>query len=309
MSSSTRIARRISYADSAPSLWGRAVIRSVENATGRLTIVRRAWGYEEEIAKGRDVWEVICGCYGLGIEVIGGRLEDIPAEGPLVLVANHPYGILDGLTFGRILSRARAGRFKMLAHRIFTRSPELARNILPVNFDETKDATRENLATRSEALQWLSQGGAVGIFPGGTVSTSLTPWGRPLDPAWRTFTAKMIARSEATVVPIFFEGQNSRLFQIASHLHYTLRLGLLLREFKTRLDTRARVVVGRPIPRPDLDRFATDPRGMMDFLRQATYDLSPRPPAPDALGHDFEAGKRRDGGGHLRQRPGWADGS
>lgn len=281
------VAREISYASSAKSRGGRAIVRVLENATGRLGLIRRAQGYEEEVAQGRDFWSVIVERYGLSLDVVGGSLTNIPANGPLVMVANHPYGILDGLMMGHILAGLR-GDFRIIAHRIFRKAEELNRVILPINFDETKEAARENIEVRTEALRYLKAGGAIGIFPGGGVATSARPFGRPMDPVWRNFTAKMIARSDATVVPVFFEGANSRLFQVASHLHYTLRLGLLIKEFRARVDEPVRVVVGDPIPRARLQAFGTDAKQMMDFLRRATYDLSPRPLPSYDYGFEFE---------------------
>ena len=281
------VAREVSYASSAKTRGGRAVVRVLENATGRLGLIRRAQGYEAEVAAGRDVWSVIVDRYGLSLDVVGGSLTNIPANGPLVLVANHPYGILDGLMMGHILAGLR-GDFRIIAHRIFRKAEELDRVILPINFDETKEAARENIEVRSEALRYLRAGGAIGIFPGGGVATAARPFGRPMDPVWRNFTAKMIARSEATVVPVFFEGENSRLFQLASHLHYTLRLGLLIKEFRARLGEPVRIVVGDPIPRARLRAFGSDAKQMMDFLRRATYDLSPRPLTSYDYGFEFE---------------------
>ncbi len=286
--SNRHVARDISYATSAATRGGRAVIRVMENATGRLKLIRQAKGYDEEVARGRDFWEVITDRYGISLEVIGGSLEAIPAEGPLVVVANHPYGILDGLMMGRILSERRGGQFRILANHVFRRSPDLQRVILPISFDETKEAAKANLETRTEALSYLAAGGAVGVFPGGTVSTADRPFGAALDPKWRNFTAKMVARSEATVVPLFFEGTNSRLFQLASHLHVTLRMGMLIREFRRRAGTPVRVVVGGPIPRCDLDARRSDPTRLMAFLRERTYALSPRPLPLDRLGREFE---------------------
>jgi putative hemolysin len=203
---------------------------------------------------------------------------------------------------GRILSARRAGDFKIMAHKVFERASDLARVLLPIDFDDTKEAAARNLATRAEALRYLAQGGAIGIFPGGTVSTAATPFDRPFDPSWRSFTAKMIARSNAAVVPLFFEGHNSRLFQVASHLHYTLRLGLLIREFRSRVGTSVRIVVGKPVPRVTLDAFGSDATAMMEFLRQATYDLSPAPMVPNQLGYEFEAKYRTHEAGQ-RARP------
>jgi putative hemolysin len=211
------------------------------------------------------------------------------------VVSNHPYGILDGLMMGHILSGTRNRDFRILAHRVFRKAEDLDRIILPISFDETKEAVAENIETRKTALRYLAEGGAIGVFPGGTVSTSAKPFSAPLDPMWRSFTAKMIAKSGAQVVPIFFEGANSRLFQVASHLHTTLRMALLIKEFRRRTDEPVRVVVGEPIPEQEIAARAKDQKAMMDFLRARTYALSPTPIDPKAFGFEFEAKHRRDG--------------
>jgi putative hemolysin len=86
---------------------------------------------------------------------------------------------------------------------VFRKAEDINRIILPISFDDTKEALALNIQTRKDALRFLSEGGAIGIFPGGTVSTAARPFGRPMDPGWRSFTARMIAKSEATVVPLF----------------------------------------------------------------------------------------------------------
>lgn len=284
----SELTRDITYASSASSAAGAALIRLLENTTGRLSLIRRAQGYEDEIARGRSFWDVLPERFGLSLEVIGGRLDNIPSQGPLVLIANHPYGILDGLMMGHILDRVR-GDFRILANSVFRRAEALNRVVLPISFDETKAAVQLNLETRAKALDYLGNGGAIGVFPGGTVSTSAKPFSRPMDPNWRNFTAKMIARSQATVVPIFFAGHNSRLFQIASHLHANLRLGLLIKEFRSRVDEPVRIVVGAPISPEQLAPWKSEPGRLMEFLRRSTYDLSPDPLRSYDLGYEFEA--------------------
>ncbi len=280
-------ARDITYANAAQTRAGRGFIRLMENASGRVGLIKRARGYEDQVQQGQDFWQVMCERYGIRLNVVAGGLHHIPTSGPLVVVSNHPFGILDGLMMGHILSQVR-GDFRIVAHRVFQRAEDINRVILPISFDETKDGLRTNMQTRKAALSYLGQGGAVGIFPGGTVSTAATPLGLPMDPVWRNFTAKMVMKSDAVVVPIFFVGRNSRLFQIASHLHSSLRMGLLIREFRKKTDQTVDIVVGQPIPRAALAHHATAQQ-VMAFLRQQTYSLCPDAIQPDVLGHEFEA--------------------
>ncbi|MFV1440582.1 MULTISPECIES: lysophospholipid acyltransferase family protein [unclassified Phaeobacter] len=286
-----RSARDLSYAHSAQTRPGRAMIRVMENATGRLQLIKRAEGYEADVAAGQSFWTVMRDRYGLQLELLGGTLANIPKDQPVVVIANHPYGILDGLMLGHILSEAR-GDFRILAHQVFRKADDLSRVILPIDFAETKAALKTNLETRKTALDYLGQGGAIGIFPGGTVSTAARPFLRPMvppmDPVWRGFTARMIAKSRAVVVPIYFDGHTSRLFQIASHVHPTLRMGLLIKEFRKRVDTPVGVAIGSPIGREILDPLAGDAKAMMDFLRKATYELSPKPLKSYDYGYEFE---------------------
>ena len=288
-----QIARDISYAHAARSKAGRALIRTLENATGRLGMIRRADGYQAEVQNGADFWDVMVARYGLSLDITAGALANIPKTGPLVMVANHPYGILDGLMMGHILSMVRDGDFRVLAHQVFQKADDLNQVILPISFDETRQALAQNLETRHAALSYLGGGGAIGVFPGGTVSTSARPFSKPLDPGWRSFTAKMIAKSGATVVPVYFEGANSRLFQVASHLHANLRVGLLIKEFKRRTDEPVKVAIGMPLKAAEIDARRQDPKAMMDFLRASTYALSQRPMAVNGLGFEFEAKRKK----------------
>ena len=106
---------------------------------------------------------------------------------------------------GHILAQTR-GDFRILANQVFRKAADLNRVILPISFEETKESVKLNLETRKFALDYLHNGGAIGIFPGGTVSTARKPFAHPMDPAWRSFTARLIAKSGATVVPLFFDG-------------------------------------------------------------------------------------------------------
>ncbi|HKK35368.1 MAG TPA: lysophospholipid acyltransferase family protein [Paracoccaceae bacterium] len=284
-------AREISYAYSVRGRAAQVFVRGLENVTGRPGLIRAARDYEKEVAAGADFWEVMTRRYRLALDLPGPGLANLPAEGPLVVIANHPFGILDGLMLGRILSAVR-GRdgFRIMAHQVFRKAGEIDAVILPISFDADREAQRINVATRREAHRFLGAGGAVGVFPGGTVSTARDPFGPALDPAWRTFTAKLIARSGAAVVPVFFEGTNSRTFQLASHLHYALRMGLLINEFRRRVGGTVRAVIGAPLARDEIEARRGDSRALMDYLRLETYRLSPRPLADLGYGYEFDDG-------------------
>ena len=286
--SKRQIARDISYAHSATTKSGRAVIRLMENTTGRLRLIKRAVGYQKDVAAGRDFWLVMLERYGLTLEIAGGSLDNIPKDGPLIVTANHPYGILDGLMMGHILSTVRDD-FRLLANSVFCNADDLNRIILPISFDDTKEAAKLNIKSRKAALSYLDDGGAIGIFPGGTVSTAVRPFAsKPMDPRWRSFTARMVAKSNATVVSIYFDGHTSQLFQLASHMHTTLRMGLMIREFRERVDTPVKVVIGTPLDRADLDPLRQDSKAMMEFLRKSTYELAPSPVKLFDLGYEFD---------------------
>jgi putative hemolysin len=140
------------------------MIRVMENATGRLGLIRKAEGYGDEVRQGRDFWQVMVERYGLSLDVVGGSLDNIPKDGPLILIANHPYGILDGLMLGHILSKVR-GDFRILAHRVFRKAEDINRIILPISFDDTKEARALNIQTRKDALRFLADGGASASSP------------------------------------------------------------------------------------------------------------------------------------------------
>ena len=270
------VARDISYATSTDGLIGQIFIRSIENITGRIGLIKRAKDYEKEVANGRNFWEVIVERYNLQINLFKGTLDDIPKEGPVVIVSNHPFGILDGLLLGYILSKTRKD-FKIIANRVFRKAKDLDQVVLPISFEETREGNLQNINTRNEAIRFLKAGGIVGIFPGGTVATSAKLFSRPLDPFWKRFTSKLILKSDATVVPIFFGGTNSRLFQIASHMSYNLRMALLIREFGLKVDRKVDIAIGKKISSKYLQRYSKDLDKMMEYLRIQSYSLSNDP--------------------------------
>jgi len=180
--------------------------------------------------------------------------------------------VLDGLIICHLVSRVRKD-FRVLTNAVLLRAEEVRTFLLPVDFAETEEALKTNLKTRAEAKSHLMKGGCLVVFPAGGVSTTPTIWHkRAIDTEWKNLTARLIAQSKAPVAPVYFAGQNSRLFQLASHISMTLRLSLLFKEVHDRIGSEVHIRLGDLIP---YERIAgiNDRQSVMDRLKDITYSL------------------------------------
>jgi putative hemolysin len=201
-------------------------------------------------------------------------LAHVPKAGPVVFVANHPYGVLDGIVISWLVEKVRSD-FVVLTHAVLRRAQEVHDFVLPIDFSGTEEAQETNLKSRAAARALLDKGGAVIVFPAGAVSTAPDRLGLhpAVDARWQPFVSQLIQRSKATVVPIWFGGQNGRLFQIASHVSQTLRISLIFHEVKTRIGTLLPVAIGAPIPFEVLSHIK-DRQAFADDLRARTYAMA-----------------------------------
>lgn len=265
---------RFSYAYGIEGAWKRRLVRLVENLSGQRRLRKLYYANKQNPIEGESFWDAAVRLLRLELVYDHHKLSTLPADRPLVVVANHPFGVLDGLIICKLLHSVR-NDFRLLVNAVLVRAPEIQQYFLPVDFDQTREALKINLDTRKRALQHLRDNGCVIIFPAGGISTSPKVIDRAVDDEWKPFTAKMILESNAVVLPVFFEGQNSRLFQLASHLSQSMRLALIFREVKRRIGKRVYIQIGDLID-PQLDPDLSDRKVLMDHLRTKTYDLERR---------------------------------
>ena len=151
--------------------------------------------------------------------------------------------------------------------------PEVEEFMIPVPFPHEDNARELGLQMRDETIRHLKAGGVIILFPAGKVAMSEGWWGPAVEGEWNVFTHKIVKSTGATILPIYFPGQNSRLFQIANQVSDTVRQGLLLYEIKRCLFKPTRPVIGEPIPAEELKKWEGNPRGFLAWLREHTLAL------------------------------------
>lgn len=275
--------KELSYANERDPRLKRWFIRTMEGLSGRDRFVRIYETWRTEVVDKSDR------VFGRMLELINVRMEvrgEWPpknlTDAPVVIVANHPYGIGDGIA---ILALAeQLGRpFRVLINNELLKVPEMAPYSLPVSFEETKEALELNMKTRHEAVRLLKEGTTVIVFPAGGVATARKAFGRAEDLPWKIFTAKLIQAAKANVIPVYFEGQNGRLFHIASKISLTLRISLLIREFRKLSGSIINSTVGTMIYWDELSRMAGR-QDILTYLHRAVFSMAPPKRRPAAYG-------------------------
>ncbi len=267
--------RSLTYANSFDDAWTANSIKAIEWLTGKLTILRMVNRFEKQNAnyRGQRFWRGALNTMGIDLMTPPEQLDNIPKDGPVIVVANHPHGMVDGMIFADLIGRVRLD-YRILTRSVLTGLDEAATSfMIPVPFPHDPDAQKKMVEMRSKAMAHLGEGGVVALFPSGVVMSSDTWFGPAIEREWNVFTAKMIRRSGARVVPIFFPGSNSRAYQIANKLSPVLRQGLLLHEIVRSCNKPQAPIVGKPLTEEQLKPLETDPRGFMAWLRAHTMAL------------------------------------
>lgn len=264
----------------------RQLCLGLEAMTGRRRLDVLYRGYVGDPSRGDFFAEAIS---RMNIRLAGQGVAHIPRQGPLAVVANHPYGAMDGIALGCLLGRFR-GDVRIIAHSALARVPELAEKLFAIDFSGTREAERANIKARAAALGHLKNGGCLMVFPAGGVMTTPHPLARrAVELNWGPLSARLIMRSGATVLPVHVPGQNSRLFQVASHLSQSLRYALLFHEAARMIDGRIALHVGRPIDPAVIAGFQ-DAVALTEWLRWQVFSLGTAaiPDEPDFFAGMFE---------------------
>jgi putative hemolysin len=257
---------------------GRRSLISSQNGILERMLLRKLKEFYADLSEGntqRHFIERVLGALNVRCEVAEDDRAQIPATGSLVVLANHPFGMVDGLVLASIVRSVRPD-FKILANASLSRVRELCDTLIHVDPYGKSDSIQANSRSVREAIEWVRNGGALGIFPAGEISHINLRKREVTDPEWHTAAARIIRRTGAPSLPVFLRGSNGLLFQLAGLVHPSLRTAMLPRELLNKRGTRIEARIGRLVSTKKLVALDTDD-ALIDYLRRRTYLLSNRP--------------------------------
>jgi len=214
---------------------------------------------------------------GVKFTIDGQPVSRIPKKGPLVAVCNHPFGVLEGLILANILKEVRSD-IKIMANFMLGMVPEMDDMIIEVDPFGKAESAKKNIAGLKKSMRWLKDGGMLIIFPAGEVSSLKVGKRMVADPKWTPMIGRIIRKTKANVLPVFFEGRNSGLFQTLGLIHPRLRTMLIPHENLRQAEKQnIRVAFGSVVPNEKLNIYHNDEE-IVDYLRFRTYLLRKNKP-------------------------------
>jgi len=255
---------------------GQLFIMITELLTGKLKLKKL---YDEYLSENRPpqlFWDDAVTKLDLKLITNFKKNSYIPSKGKLIVIANHAFGVADGVSICSVLSKVRQD-YKMVTHKVLRQADAVKDKILPIDFNETKEALLTNINTRKEAEKVLLNDGVIVLFPSGRIATkkNLNKNTKADDGEWKQWVSKLILKTKSPVLPIFFDGQNSQWYHMANKLGLTFRYSLCMYELKRKIGDSINMYFGSIISYEDLAEIG-DIKEITVHLRSVTYSLDPQ---------------------------------
>ncbi|MCP4178564.1 MAG: hypothetical protein GY756_12435 [bacterium] len=219
-----------------------------------------------------DIAEKILSNMNVKYDYLPEELDKVPQKGSLVIVANHPYGGVEGVVLLALLKKVRPD-VKLMTSFVLGAIPYLSDNFILVDSFDRKNSLRKNFKSMREIMNWLNKGKLLGIFPAGEVSGYSAKERKVTDRAWSEKVGSLILRSKCNVQCVYFEGRNSNLSIFLGFIHPFIRTLWVPRELKRIYNTTLRLKIGELITAKTLEDYKS-PKDLINFLREKTYSLN-----------------------------------
>ena len=264
------------FATAEVSRLGQLFIMIIELLTGKLKLKKLYDQYLLENRPPEFFWDDAIKKLQLTIKTNFQEGSYIPKEGKLIVIANHAFGVADGVSICSVISKVRQD-YKMVTHKVLRQADAVKDKILPIDFNENREALITNINTRKEAEKVLHNEGVLVLFPSGTIATkqNLKKNTKADDGEWKQWVSKLVLKTKSPVLPIFFDGQNSQLYHIANKIGQTFRYSLCMYELKRKIGDDIYMYFGSLIPYENLVKIG-DIKKITQYLRSTTYSLDPQ---------------------------------
>ncbi|MBI3259263.1 MAG: lysophospholipid acyltransferase family protein [Ignavibacteriae bacterium] len=246
-----------------------APLKVAENLLG-LSELQEIYHRASNLQSGNHFFQDVLSSMNVELVVRDYELSRIPKKGAAIIIANHPFGGIEGVALGALLHSIRPD-MKIMANYLLAKIPELADSFITVDPFGKDTSPQRNLKGLKETLMHLKSGGILAVFPAGEVSSFSFAHGEVTDNKWSDSIARIIRHTQCPVVPVFFSGHNRLRFQMAGLVHPLLRTALLPHEFVNSNNTKLQVTIGNILQPSKLVR--NDDTAMIGFLRSSVYVL------------------------------------
>jgi putative hemolysin len=265
------------FATSEVNILSQQFIKIIELLTGKLKLKRLYDQYILEDNPPENFWNDAVKKLNFKLQTNFKNGSFIPTKGRLIIVANHVFGVADGVSLCAVLSNIRQD-YKIITHKVLRQADAVKDKIIPIDFSPNKSAMLANIAARQEAEKFLNREGVIIIFPSGQIATkkNLKFNTKAHDGEWKQFVSRLIIKTKSPVLPSYFEGQNSQLYHIANKMGQTFRYSLLMHELIRKIGDTIYIHFGEVIPFSDFESIGNLIE-ITHFLRKKTYSLDPKP--------------------------------
>lgn len=203
-------------------------------------------------------------------EVEPNQLEFIPKEGGFVAVSNHPFGGIEGVILYAVFAKIRPD-FKVMANFILSKIPNLKDVFFSVNPFTENPEWKSSIGGIKGSINHLAEGKALGIFPAGEVSR-YHGHDYPEDLPWSKSVVRIIKNAGVPVVPVFWDGENSRFFYFVDKINSILGTARLPKELINKHDKHIALQIGKPILASEIAEYE-NPKELSAYLRSRSYAL------------------------------------
>ena len=264
------------FASSEVNLLSRQFIKIIELLTGKIKLKKLYDQYLLENNPPENFWNDAVRKLKFNLQINYKKGSFIPKNGRLIVVANHAFGVADGVSLCSVISNIRQD-YKMITHKVLRQADAVKDKIIPIDFAPNRAAILANIEARKEADKILQNDGVIIIFPSGQIATKedLKFKTKAHDGDWKQFVSKLIIKTKSPILPSYFEGQNSQLYHIANKMGLTFKYSLLMYELTRKIGDTINLHFGKVIPFSDIEKIGNLIE-ITKFIRHKTYSLDPK---------------------------------